>query len=340
MVTARALDGILAAWGERVFNGGAVHKVPARRGLTGLTLKSGKMHRGGSVPAQATTVRRKLAGIVKKAPQVMVRISGGGRGMRHIRAHLDYISRNGQLTVHDQNGERYQGAVDMALLRDEWQHGGFPIDDVSDRREAFNIVLSMPAGTDAQAVARAAADFARAEFGGHQYVMALHTFDTDPGREPAAQPHVHLCVKATGLDGVRLNPRKQDLQRWREDYAKALREHGVEAEATKRLHRLQRERGEKQSVRHMKARGEELHRIGRSSTNDARAVRARATQTALQREYGQLAQVLARSDDVEDRRLAIALAMTLGDRERTKEARTDRPHLWQQERSRGPEHER
>ncbi|TAL64336.1 MAG: hypothetical protein EPN79_14420 [Burkholderiaceae bacterium] len=45
-------------------------------------------------------------------------------------------------------------------------------------------------------------------------------------------PPVHLVVKVTAMDGTRLNPRKADLHRWREGFAQALREHGVEAAAT------------------------------------------------------------------------------------------------------------
>jgi hypothetical protein len=64
MAAARELDGMLAAWGEHVFNGGAVRKIAARRGLTGLMLqKSVKVNRAGSVSAQAEAVRRKLIGI-------------------------------------------------------------------------------------------------------------------------------------------------------------------------------------------------------------------------------------------------------------------------------------
>lgn len=62
---------------------------------------------------------------------------------------------------------------------------------------------------------------------------------TDPDADPSPNPHGHLCVTATGLDGSRLNPRKADLQRWRKAFAERLREHGVEREATPRLERLQ-----------------------------------------------------------------------------------------------------
>jgi hypothetical protein len=125
--------------------------------------KGANVQGGGSVGARAGAMHRKLAGIAKKTPQVMVRNSGRGRGMRHIRAHLTYISRNGQLAIEDHNGERYQGRDEIDMLGDEWPFGGFPIEDVSAWREAFNIVLSMPAGLDAESVRRAAAEFAREE---------------------------------------------------------------------------------------------------------------------------------------------------------------------------------
>jgi hypothetical protein len=302
------IDRMLAAWGDRVFNGGGVHKVPPRRGLTGLVFAKGvRVQGGGSVGARAGATRRTLAGIAKKTPQVMVRISGGGRGMCHIRAHLTYISRNGQLAIEDHNGERYQGRDEIDMLGDEWQFGGFPIDDVSAWREAFNIVLSMPAGTDAEAVRRAAADFARKQFGDHQYAMALHTHDTDPGREPAPHPHVHLVVKATSPDGLRLNPRKHDLQRWREGFAKSLRHHGIEAEATKRIHRLQSERGEKQAVRHMKTRGKLFDAIGRTTVDGDRVSAARFVEHRTVNEYLAVLRMLASADDGEDRNLAVEL---------------------------------
>ena len=48
-------------------------------------------------------------------------------------------------------------------------------------------------------------------------------------------PHVHLVVKAEHeYDGKRLNPRKADLQRWREKFAQNLTELGVAAAATRR----------------------------------------------------------------------------------------------------------
>ncbi len=68
-------------------------------------------------------------------------------------------------------------------------------------------------------------DFAREEFAFmHRYAMVLHT--------DQAHPHVHLVVSAYNREATRLNIRKADLRRWREQFARHLRQHGIEANAT------------------------------------------------------------------------------------------------------------
>ena len=309
------VDRALVEHGDRVFNSGPVTLTKARRGMTGLRVVGPRATPARGPKADAQAIRKALGAIVKRTPQVMVRISGGGKNIRHIKAHLDYISRNGQIPLEDQNGDKLSGKDDINALRDEWQHGGFPIPDEGEVRQAFNIILSMPAGTDEYTVLLAARDFAKSEFENFQYAMALHTMDTDPDKSPSPNPHVHLCVKAVGLDGVRLNPRKNDLQRWRERFAQRLRDYGVEADATRRVHRLQRVRGEKQSVRYMKARGDSLHAIGSSPANLARIAKSKKFELDMLNRFHKLAATLAKSDDPRDRGLAIGIVRRVSARD-------------------------
>jgi hypothetical protein len=82
------------------------------------------------------------------------------------------------------------------------------------RREAFNITLSMPRGTAQLTVQKAAREFAQSELADHKLVMVLHHHH--------ANPHVHLSVRAESKHGGWLNPRKTDLQHWRETFANPL----------------------------------------------------------------------------------------------------------------------
>lgn len=330
--TAQYVDGFLVDWGAIFFNQSEqVKPVKSGTSLSGLkpkkntpSAKGGHLQKGKAISAK--TVRARLSAMAKKAPEVMVKVSGGGKGMKAIRPHLEYISRNGKIELENQSGEVIEGREGLNDLFYEWKNGAVRIEEDSDLKQAFNVVFSMPEGTDPIAVKRAVRDFAAKEFADHQYVMALHTFDTDPDKNPSRHPHVHLAVKAYSEDGVRLNPRKADLQHWREGFAEALREHGVEAAASKRQQRLKQERGEKQSVRYKKARGEKLDRVGRNQGNPEAKRKALETEKKVLGSYRELTKKLADSDSAEDRKLAVDLLNTVGSnlRKQQKETNKDR----------------
>ncbi len=213
------VDGILVQWGERLFYPGNRIVRPAHTPRL-----------SGSVGQRAAAIRRHIhATVVRRAPQVMVKVTGGGRGTAAIAAHFRYISRNGQRPFEDDRGVVREGKEALHDLAEQWRYGGSFIDETSPRREAFNLMLSMPRGTDPLVVQRAAREFAKAELGEHRYVMVLH--------DHQANPHVHISVRAESQHGKRLNPRKADLQRWRGTFAEKLRGWGIEAEATRQAAR-------------------------------------------------------------------------------------------------------
>src|SRR6185369_14992276 len=103
---------------------------------------------GNALRQRAAAIRERIeATVVRRAPQVMVKVTGGGRGMKAIAAHWRYISKNGRLDIEDERGQTARGKDTLRELADDWRYGGSRIDDTSDRREAFNIMLSMPRGT-------------------------------------------------------------------------------------------------------------------------------------------------------------------------------------------------
>lgn len=201
-------------------------------------------------PAKPKRRRAGVAGrvlrVVSRKPEVMVKVTGSARGFKGIKEHLAYITRNGKLMAERDNGELIEGSRNVRSLAEDWwsdDHKGRR----GRRRDTVNLILSMPVGTDRRAVADAARAFARSEFAGRfDYLMAVHE-DTD-------HPHVHLTIKTHGLQDQYLDPRKGDLQSWREVFAAALRERGVQAEATPRRSRGVVRKGQRQSIRHMDAR--------------------------------------------------------------------------------------
>ncbi|RKW32266.1 MAG: traS protein [Kingella sp. (in: b-proteobacteria)] len=201
-------------------------------------------------PLKNNTALTNLQAAARKHPEVMVKIpkrhSQNSKGMKGIRNHLDYISRNGEVVLENQNGEQIQSKKAVRQHLENWQNR-FGIADDTAHREALNIVLSMPAGTPPQAVLNAAREFAAEQFSNHEYVFALHHESDREGEPP--HPHVHLAVLMRDNLGQRINPRKNDLFEWRVRFAEKLRDEGVQCAATRRQHRGKSIKGENGIVR-------------------------------------------------------------------------------------------
>jgi hypothetical protein len=282
-----AVEATLVQWGERLF-------YPSNR-----IVRSDQTPRlsAFSIGKRAAAVRARLeATVVRRAPQVMVKVTGGGRGMAAIAAHFRYIAKGGRLSIEDDRGVVEDGKEVLHDLVEQWRYGGSEIPETSPRREAFNIILSMPRGTDPLIVQRAAREFAKDELADHRYVIVLH--------EHQANPHVHLSVRAESKHGTRLDPRKADLQRWRETFAERLRGWGIEAEATR-----QASRGENRNYEWLWR--AKTDREGRPRT-PARAIKSGAaadkTRTDALVAWAKIYQALEASDRPEDRRLVTAIA--------------------------------
>jgi hypothetical protein len=185
------------------------------------------------------------------SPEVMVRITSYGKGAGNALANLGYISRTDahaerhgkeDLELETDRGEILIGEAAIRDYAQGWEHDfGKPN---KRRRDTMRMLLSMPEGTNPEAVRNATRDFAWQTFAGrHEYVFVLHT------DEP--HPHCHLTVKMLGHDGTRLDVGREDLASWRELFAQTLRDYGVDAVATRRAARGVVRKAEKSVVQHI-----------------------------------------------------------------------------------------
>lgn len=178
-----------------------------------------------------------LGRTVRRTPEVMVKVlTKGGQDLKAVGRHLSYLSREGDVEIETDDGQCLSGlGVEQELLED-WD---LDLEEARRTRElrarpgiaqpklVHKVVLSMPAGTPADGLRRAARTFARETLGAkHRYAMVLHT------DEP--HPHVHMVIKAVSEEGVRLNIRKASLREWRREFARQLRAQGISANATDR----------------------------------------------------------------------------------------------------------
>jgi type IV secretory pathway VirD2 relaxase len=198
------------------------------------------------------SLRSKAERVAGGAPEVMVKVTGFGKGAAHVKAHLDYISRNGKLEIENDRGEVFSGKDEIKEIFNDWKQDFGDSKRRKNQRDTMHLIVSMPEGTDPKAVKDAARAFTRTAFGAnHEYVFALHT------DEP--HPHVHVTVKTLGFNGRRLHVGKDTAQEWREQFAQAMRDQGFDAEATPRQSRGVVKKSVKQVIRHIE-RGDKTHK--------------------------------------------------------------------------------
>ena len=240
---------------SRELAGPGRHPMPKRRPVRVTRDQPGGINPGSygrKAPPMAQSTERwasRMGSSAAGAKEVLVKISGGGRDADGVQAHLEYIDRHGKLELETDYGETLQGKKAATALVNEW---GLDYGHVPGAR-----IRGAPSGRMVSAARRvrpstscsrcrrehrlrrcskAAKKFAREEFAHqHRYAMALHVEHKD---NRPVHPHVHLVVKAEHeYGGPRLNPRKADLQRWRERFAEYMTELGVLSTATRRQDR-------------------------------------------------------------------------------------------------------
>ncbi|WP_292227145.1 relaxase/mobilization nuclease domain-containing protein [Mesorhizobium sp.] len=135
---------------------------------------------------------------------------------KFIRAHEQVRRANGQAVSSKQPTKA------AAAIFEEWR----PQLSGRERRNAYHLLFSARAGTDAQAIMAAARAVLEERAPGHKFVLAHHA--------ETKHVHIHAMVQARSADGERLTFYKADLHAWREAYAEKAREHGIAMVATRR----------------------------------------------------------------------------------------------------------
>ena len=193
------------------------------------------------------SLRRRLkTAITAKHGQSVVKVVSYGRGRESVLNQVNYIGRRGRTELETRDAGPIKTTKDVADFVEDW---AVDFDTRANSRNTVHLVVSVKAGTDRDAAHAAVRDYAATVFGpNHDYVLVRHT-DTE-------HPHSHIIVKLRGDDGTKLDPRKAELQTWREAYARAARGQGILLDASPRRDRARGRKGERMSARKARERGE------------------------------------------------------------------------------------
>lgn len=161
------------------------------------------------------------AGVVAKA-EVMAAVSREPKAkyflQKFIRTHSQVRHENGDPVPGVKNSTKAAASV-----YEQWR----PQFSGRERRNAYHLLFSARAGTDANAVMAAARAVLEERAPGYKFVLAHH--------KDTKHVHIHAMVQARSADGERLKFYKPDLVAWRETFAEKARDNGIAMVATRRM---------------------------------------------------------------------------------------------------------
>ena len=166
---------------------------------------------------------------LQKSNEVMVKITSSGKDLKAIKSHMDYISRNGEIQLEDEQGLVYKGREEVRELRDYLRDNGVKIKKKNELkreyRQTMNIVFSMrDRSIPEEKIKKAVKATLKKLYPDNMFVLAYHG-DTD-------NPHCHVILKIADNNGNRVNINLHDLQEIRTHFARYLNSLSVEAKAT------------------------------------------------------------------------------------------------------------
>lgn len=161
------------------------------------------------------------AGVVAKA-EVTAAVSREPKAkyflQKFIRSHSQVRHANGDPVPGAKNSTKAAASV-----YEQWR----PQFSGRERRNAYHLLFSARAGTDANAVMAAARAVLEERAPGYKFVLAHH--------KDTKHVHIHAMVQARSADGERLKFYKPNLAAWRETFAEKARENGIAMVATRRM---------------------------------------------------------------------------------------------------------
>ncbi len=163
--------------------------------------------------------------LLKSAVEGTVTIKGATATEKSALYYLEKFMRTHPASIKS-NGDQVQAKSTADVLSKQIYADWQPHLKTVHPRNAFHVVFSGRAGTNAKAMVRAVSDFLGEQIPDHKWVIAHHA--------ETGHVHVHVMIAARDALGKPLRFTKPELFEWRENFAAKAREHGIAMVATRR----------------------------------------------------------------------------------------------------------
>lgn len=123
----------------------------------------------------------------------------------------------------DDRGRALANVADARVAARDWG----PSLRSQSSRDTMHLIISAKAGTDVEALTRAARSFLHDRFADHRFVFGVHTDKEDDGHI-----HAHAVITVRNEAGQKIHPSRDTFREWREAYAEHAQAEGLRIVAT------------------------------------------------------------------------------------------------------------
>lgn len=167
-----------------------------------------------------------------RSKEAVLKITGKSKNFDSFKRHIEYITRDYELPLYDNDGNIYQSKEEIKEYMELYNiDGAIPEYENSNKRErneVINFVFSMKEHntTPADKLMKAVIKSVKEKYPNNPAAFSFHG-DTD-------NPHIHCDLRIQDIYGNRIDFKHKDRYDLRQDYAKNLNDLGIQAYATRR----------------------------------------------------------------------------------------------------------
>ncbi|GCC45295.1 hypothetical protein chiPu_0029291, partial [Chiloscyllium punctatum] len=123
----------------------------------------------------------------------------------------------------DDRGKTVSNVADARIAAREWG----PSLRSQSARDTMHLIISAKAGTDVEALTRAARAFLQDRFADHKFMFGVHT-----DKEADGHIHAHAVIAVRSESGQKIHPSRETFSEWRQAYAQHAQAEGLKIVAT------------------------------------------------------------------------------------------------------------
>ncbi len=167
-------------------------------------------------------ITQRIAASTGLAPEALaISLSATGHGRDGAAYRLAKLIEAGP--VSDDRGRTIANVVEARNAAREWG----PSLRSQSARDTMHLIVSAKAGTDVEALRRAARSFLQDKFADHKFMFGVHT-----DKEAQGHIHAHAVIAVKNESGQKIHPSRETLREWRRAYAEHAQAEGLKIVAT------------------------------------------------------------------------------------------------------------